>query len=43
METNLSNSLTKVEYLITFNAFIYGYILSRFFAGWGGLFVIGSR
>jgi hypothetical protein len=31
----LYNSLTKVEYLITFNAFIYGYILSRFFSGWG--------
>jgi|GEM_PF-3163808 len=31
----LYNSLTKVEYLITFNAFIYGYILSRLFVGWG--------
>lgn len=33
----LINSLTKVEYLVTFNAFIYGYIMSRFFAGWGRL------
>lgn len=35
------NSLTKAEYLVTFNAFIYGYIMSRFFAGWGRL--IGNR
>lgn len=35
METQFVNSLTKVEYLITFNAFIYGYIISRFFSGWG--------
>ncbi|HYC84444.1 MAG TPA: hypothetical protein VEB86_04445, partial [Chryseosolibacter sp.] len=35
MDAQLYNSLTKVEYLITFNAFIYGFILSRFFSGWG--------
>jgi hypothetical protein len=35
MDSSLIHSLTKVEYLITFNAFIYGYILSRFFSGWG--------
>jgi hypothetical protein len=31
------HSLTKAEYLVTFNAFIYGYIMSRFFSGWGRL------
>lgn len=34
---NLVNSLTKTEYLVTFNAFIYSYIMSRFFSGWGRL------
>jgi hypothetical protein len=33
----LINSLTQAEYLVTFNAFIYGYIMSRFFSGWGRL------
>jgi hypothetical protein len=36
-QKELVNSLTKVEYLTTFNAFIYGYIISRFLAGWGKL------
>jgi hypothetical protein len=35
METPIYNSLSKVEYLITFNAFIFGYVVSRFLSGWG--------
>jgi hypothetical protein len=34
MEDLLGSSLSKVEYLTTFVAFIFGYVVSRFFSGW---------
>lgn len=36
MEITL-NSFTIVEYLSIFSAFIYGYVASRFFSGWGAM------
>lgn len=33
----LFNSLTQAEYPVTFNAFIYSYIMTHFFSGWGRL------